>query len=195
MKSMLQDPFSLFDDWFAGAKKNGVFRPNAVALATAEKNGIPSMRMVLFKEVTNKKIIFYTNYNSKKAIQIDENPHVALLFYWDNLHRQIIIEGEAQKTDIETSENYFKTRPRESQLSAWASPQGQSIPNREFLIEKFHQEEKRFLSKDVPCPHFWGGYAITPCYFEFWEGREKRLHERLCFRLKDKNWKIEQLAP
>ena len=195
MIPMLQNPFTLLNDWLLQAKKKGVIRPEAVALATIGKDDRPSMRMILYKGVFEEKIFFYTNYTSRKARQIEENSKVSLLFYWDVLHRQIIIEGNAIKTDQLISENYFKTRPRDSQLSAWASPQGQTIPNREFLVERFNREEKRFLKKDIPCPPFWGGYAITPCYFEFWQGKEKRLHERLCFKLKDGHWIIEQLAP
>ncbi|MCY4524784.1 MAG: pyridoxamine 5'-phosphate oxidase [Halobacteriovoraceae bacterium] len=195
MISMLTDPFTLFDDWFSQAKKDGVIRPNAVALATSGKDGPPSLRMVLFKGLMNGKFLFYTNYKSRKANEIENNPQVSLLFYWDILHRQIIIEGGAEKIDSGISRDYFKTRPRDSQLSAWASPQGQSIESREFLLERFNEQERRFSNKEIPCPSFWGGYAVAPCYFEFWRGKEKRLHERLCFRLKENVWESEYLAP
>ena len=178
------------------AKETNLERPNAVALATADKRGIPSVRMLLYKGLKKGKFLIYTNYLGRKALEMDVNPNVALVFYWDGLHRQVRIEGLSEKIALKVSQEYFKTRPRGGQLAAWASPQDQPIPNREFLLQRFKEAEKRFEGKDdIPCPPFWGGYAITPLRFEFWEGRENRLHDRWLYKMERNRWKRERLAP
>ncbi|XP_029714160.2 pyridoxine/pyridoxamine 5'-phosphate oxidase [Aedes albopictus] len=207
----VKEPFSLFRKWFDEACNTPeIIEPNAMCLATATKGAIPSARFVLLKDITDQGFTFFTNYDSRKAHEIAENPNVALTFYWLPLRRSIRIEGSAEKISREESETYFHQRPRASQIGALASPQSQPIPSREFLDQK-EQSIKDELGPDgvVPLPN-WGGYLVRPRTVEFWQGQTNRLHDRIRFRqqLKDgekvdgevlhqgeSGWFYDRLAP
>lgn len=192
---ILKNPFDFFTKWINEAINAGVSEPNAMLLSTADENAIPSARVVLLKELTHKGFVFYTNYQSRKAKQISSNPNVALNFFWKELERQVRIEGFVEKVSAEVSDAYFNSRPLESKISAIISNQSQYIPNREY-IEKFWEDYYVNNSeKDINRPEYWGGYIVIPTYFEFWQGRDNRLHDRLSFLLKNNHWKIERLAP
>lgn len=193
--TVLTDPIKQFSVWMNEAIESNLLEPNAMILATASKKGIPSARTVLLKGFDEKGFVFYTNYKSSKARDLDENPNVALLFLWVELERQIRISGKVVQVSREVSENYFHSRPREHQLGAWASWQSKEIPNRKFLEQKYEEIRKRFENKEIPLPPFWGGYVIKPHRIEFWQGRESRLHDRICYALNDDKWKIERLSP
>jgi pyridoxamine-phosphate oxidase len=169
-----------------------------MVLATADAKGQPSARIVLLKELNDEGFIFFTNYGSRKAHDIDENQRVCLLFYWDFLERQIRIEGPIEKISKAESSIYFQTRPRGSQIGAWASPQSQVIPGRSHLDKLFKQAEDSFKSTDkIDCPDHWGGFIVKPVYFEYWQGRDNRLHDRLSY-VKEKDsglWNLSRLAP
>jgi pyridoxamine 5'-phosphate oxidase len=164
-------------------------------LSTADVNGNPSARIVLLKEIDDSGFVFYTNYGSRKGKDLKENPKAALTFFWDELLRQIRIEGRIEKISKETSKKYFSSRPRESQIGAWVSAQSSVIPNREILENKFDELEEKFGNEEIPLPHFWGGYRVIPNYFEFWQGRENRLHDRICYKKENDEWKIFRIAP
>lgn len=188
------DPFVQFSIWMDEILKLDVSEPNAMVLSTSGKGNIPSSRVVLLKEITNDGFIFFTNYESRKSKELNENPNAALLFYWKELGRQVRIIGSVGKISYEESEKYFKMRPYESRISAWASYQSSIIQSRKFLEEKVHEFELKFKD-EVPLPEFWGGYKLIPVSFEFWQGRENRLHDRIFYSKKNNNWKIERLAP
>jgi pyridoxamine 5'-phosphate oxidase len=164
-------------------------------LSTADVNGNPSARIVLLKEIDDSGFVFYTNYGSRKGKDLKENPKAALTFFWDELLRQIRIEGRIEKISKETSKKYFSSRPRESQIGAWVSAQSSVIPNREILENKFDELEEKFGNEEIPLPDFWGGYRVIPNYFEFWQGRENRLHDRICYKKENDEWKIFRIAP
>ncbi len=194
-----EDPFEQFAKWYAEAEQAPIAHPEAMALATSTPDGQPSVRMVLCKEFSKEKgFVFYTNYESDKAKILDNNPRAELLFYWMPLQRQVRIYGKVEKISREESEHYFKTRPRESQLSAWASPQSKEVPSREYLEEKRRQIAEEFRGKEVPCPPFWGGYRVLPEKFEFWQGREYRFHDRFRYSKRKgdgEGWEISRIAP
>ena len=181
----IRDPIQLFRDWFAAAEESGIRLPEAVALATATPAGRPSARMVLLKAADEEGFVFYTNYASRKARELHANPHAALVAYWDALERQVRIEGRVQVMDEEDSAKYFATRPRTSQIGAWASRQSAVLESRQVLIDRFAAAEERFRSTEVPLPRFWGGFRLVPERLEFWQGRPSRLHERRVF------WRVE----
>ena len=190
------DPIIQFGAWFNQAVEVNVLEPNAMTLATASKDAKPSARIVLLKDVTNEGFMFYTNYESRKGQQIEENNAVALCFNWLELHRQVRIEGTAYKLTPEVSEIYFQSRPKGSQIGAWASPQSKVIPSRETIENK--QAELTLQYQDsalLPLPPFWGGYNVVPESIEFWQGRPDRLHDRILYTRKEKDWIIERLAP
>ncbi|MEQ8906395.1 pyridoxamine 5'-phosphate oxidase [Ekhidna sp.] len=190
------NPFNQFEKWFTEAVASEILEPNAMVLSTVSKNGIPSQRTVLLKDANKEGYTFYTNYDSKKGREIERNPHVSLLFPWYDLERQIIITGKAQKVSKETSVNYFHSRPRESQLGAWASQQSNEIADRSILEEKLKMLEERFLNKEIPLPENWGGYLVIPESFEFWQGRASRLHDRIYYQDEmEGTWKISRLSP
>jgi pyridoxamine 5'-phosphate oxidase len=198
------NPFVQFETWFAEALKSEILEPNAMTLATATPDGKPSARIVLLKgvEFHNADIqaggfIFYTNYESKKGLEMKENPHVALCFNWLDLQRQIRIEGVVSKIADEISTEYFNSRPKSSRIGAMASPQSQVVPDRLFLENNFKKlTEKYENTEGVPRPHNWGGYIVKPTLIEFWQGRRSRLHDRICYTKTDEtHWKIERLAP
>jgi len=218
-RSLDADPFAQFETWFgqAAATKSGSWwrklgiamykcfqvalgaepiDPNAMTLATADKEGRPSARTVLLKAVDKRGFIFYTNYQSRKGCELAENPRGALVFYWPDLERQVCVSGDVTKLAREESERYFRSRPRGSRLAAWASNQSEVVPDRAELEEKWKQMAAKYPGEDVPLPPYWGGYVLTPTRIEFWQGRSNRLHDRFCYtRQADGHWIIEQLSP
>lgn len=190
------NPIEQFDFWLKDISKTKNPEINAMTLATVGKSGFPSIRVVLLKGIENGNFIFYTNYSSQKGIDIKANPKVALNFYWPELSRQVRIEGIVEKVAEVTSEKYFNSRPRGSQIGAWTSPQSAVLQSRKPLEERYKQMEEKFKGKEIPKPKQWGGYSVTPLSLEFWQGRENRLHDRLLYIPQpDKSWKIERLAP
>jgi len=194
-ESVSSNPIEQFTIWMNEAIESKLLEPNAMILATASKKGIPSARTVLLKGFDEKGFVFYTNYKSSKARDLDENPNAALLFLWAELERQIRISGKVVQVSREVSENYFHSRSREHQLGAWASWQSRVLENRNELEKRFEEMKKRFEDKEIPLPPFWGGYRVIPNRIEFWQGRESRLHDRICYTLIDGKWKIERLSP
>ena len=191
-----KDPFLQFEGWFKEAVQSAVNEPNAMNLATINPSGRPSSRIVLLKGLEERKFHFYSNYQSQKGKDLDFNPACALTFFWPELERQIRIEGVADRVSGEKSEAYFKTRPRGSQIGAWASPQSSLIDDRKLLDERVKQIEERFKGADpLPKPHQWGGYQVDPFIIEFWQGRPNRLHDRIQFTRIEGIWKIHRLAP
>jgi pyridoxamine 5'-phosphate oxidase len=194
--NVLKDPLKQFEKWFDEALASGITEPNAMHLATVNDQGKPSSRIVLLKGIDLNKFIFYTNYQSKKGRELDQNPACALTFFWPEIERQVRIEGTAERVDTTMSEQYFQSRPRGSQIGAWASPQSTIIKDREILDERAKQIEKRFEQEKVlPRPNQWGGYQIDPLQIEFWQGRPSRLHDRIQFTKVDGDWKMNRLAP
>jgi len=193
--SVNQNPFIQFDTWYKEHVASGASIPNSVSLGTSANDGKVSLRTVLLKEYGENGFIFFTNYTSKKGSQLTENPHVALLFYWPESGRQVRIEGVAEKITLQDSDSYFSTRPRESQLSAWASKQSSVVPGRHHLEEQHESFKKIFLNQNVDRPPYWGGFRIIPSWFEFWQNDERRLHDRLTYRKLNNAWVIERLAP
>jgi len=191
------NPIVQFEKWFKEAQVIDNAEPNAMTLATAGPNGQPSARIVLLKEVSDAGFVFYTSYDSPKAQDLETNPRCALTFYWSNLERQVRVEGRAHKVTREQSETYFRTRPRGSQLGAWASHQSRRIRGRDVLESKLAELEAQYsTAKEVPAPTFWGGYCVVPDSVEFWQGRPNRLHDRVRYRRKDEDvWVIERLSP
>lgn len=190
------DPFIQFGNWFNQAVEANIMEPNAMTLATCTKSGIPSARIVLLKDISNDGFVFYTNYESHKAKEIAENNSVALVFNWLELHRQVRIEGKATKLSVETSTQYFQTRPKGSQIGAWVSPQSSVIESREILEKKQAELLSKYKDQDVlPMPTFWGGYVVIPNRIEFWQGRPNRLHDRILYYKSDNGWKRSRLAP
>ncbi len=188
-------PLVLFEAWLKYAFSEGVTEPNAFTLATV-RDGIPSARVVLIKEITEQGIIFYSNYESAKAKDIEQNPIVAASFLWKEVERQVRIVGRANVIPEEKSLMYFQSRPKASQISAWASPQSEVVNSRDFLLEMRDKVEMRFANDDVlPLPPNWGGYEIVISSIEFWQGRPDRFHDRFKYSLQDGHWTIERLAP
>ncbi len=190
------DPFKQFEIWFQQAIEADLPEPNAMILSTASATGFPSARAVLLKYFDSSGFVFFTNYESKKAKQIAENPQVSLLFLWLDLQRQLQILGRAVPISTAASLKYFTTRPRGSQLGAWCSAQSQVISSRQILEMKFEEIKRKFQNHEIPLPSFWGGYLVTPQSFEFWQGRPHRLHDRFLYSCQDDgSWQIDRLAP
>lgn len=189
-----KDPFKQFEKWFNEVLKSGFLEPNAMTLATADKYGKPSCRIVLLKGFDDKGFTFFSNYKSKKGKEIDSNTYASLLFYWDKLERQVRIEGRAEKLTREESDKYFQTRPYKSRVGAWASKQSSVIESRTVIVKEFLRYVVKFRNH-VPLPQDWGGYRIIPESFEFWQGRPNRLHDRVRYSKIKNGWKIERLAP
>jgi pyridoxamine 5'-phosphate oxidase len=192
-----RDPLELFDEWFRTAEQAVPHLPEAVCLATATPDGRPSARMVLLRGFDARGFVFYTNYESRKAGEIEANPNGALLFHWGTLERQVRVEGPLARATREESEAYFATRDRGSQLGAWASRQSQEMAERAQLDERHAAFSERFEGKAVPLPDFWGGYRLTPFSIEFWQGRPSRLHDRLRFTRETPSapWRVQRLFP
>ena len=196
ISNVLPEPLKQFEKWFDEAVLAGITEPNAMNLATVNEQGKPSGRIVLLKGIDKNKLLFYTNYQSKKGIELEKNPACALTFFWAEIERQVRIEGVAERVEIKTSEEYFQSRPRGSQIGAWASPQSSIIKDRAILEERANQIEKKFEHvKALPRPHQWGGYQVDPLLFEFWQGRASRLHDRIQYVKADGSWNIHRLAP
>lgn len=189
------DPLPLFERWFQAAMAAEMREPSAMTLATADARGRPSARVVLLKGYSPQGFDFYTNYNSHKGHDLAENPHAALVMWWDKLERQIRIEGRVERLDARVSDDYFATRPRGGQLGAAASHQSQPIADRQALEEQMQAAEERFTDRDVERPDEWGGYRLVPDRIEFWQGRRSRLHDRLLYRREGKVWTIQRLQP
>lgn len=191
-----RDPLKLFQRWLDEASATGMHLPEATTLATSTPDGKPSARLVLLKQADERGLIFFTNYQSRKARELDANPAAALVFYWPQLERQVRVEGEVERTSADESEAYFRTRPRDSQIGAAASPQSEVIASREALQKKVDELEKLYEGRDVDRPAHWGGYRLLPERIEFWKGRHGRLHDRISYeRQADGSWTIRRLAP
>ncbi len=195
-KDLDKDPLKQFELWFNQAIEAGLREPNAFSLATTGKDMLPGIRTVLLKLFDEKGFIFFSNYKSKKAKDIEENPHAAALFPWLDLDRQVTIEGNIEKISSKASLKYFLSRPKGSQIGAWVSHQSEVITSKALLKAKFNEMKNKFLKGGIPFPDFWGGYIIKPQRIEFWQAGENRLHDRFLYTLQeDKTWKIERLAP
>jgi pyridoxamine 5'-phosphate oxidase len=193
--SVLRDPLAQFKYWFDEALQVEQPDPDAMTLSTATADGHTSSRIVLLRGLDEGGFLFYTNYQSRKSREIMSNPRVALTFYWFSLNRQVRVEGVVEKVTRRESEEYFQTRPRGSQLGAWASPQSEEISGRQALDQVLEEMELRFKGQPIPCPPFWGGFRVKPIMIEFWQGRESRLHDRILYTLSDQKWRITRLAP
>ena len=193
--SVDKNPFIQFTKWYETILNSKLNEPTAMMLSTADVNGNSSARIVLLKEIDDTGFVFYTNYGSRKGKDLKENPKAALNFFWDEPQRQIRIEGRIEKISKETSKKYFSSRPRESRIGAWVSAQSSVIPNREYLENKFDELKEKFGNEEIPLPDYWGGYKVIPNYFEFWQGRENRFHDRICYKKENEEWKIFRLAP
>jgi len=189
------NPITQFRYWLNDAMKEGIPDPTAMILATADKQGRPSSRVVLLKEVDAEGFTFFTNYESKKGLQLQENPFASLLFFWPSMERQVRIEGSVSRTSRKKSDDYFLSRPEGSKIGAWASPQSRRIPNREYLEHLENDYRTLFRSKPAERPEHWGGFTLSPVSLEFWQGRENRLHDRFEYSLNGNMWEIYRLAP
>jgi pyridoxamine 5'-phosphate oxidase len=193
-KEVDASPFIQFERWFKQAVEAKVIEPNAMMLATCGSDGKPSARVLLLRNFNENGFVFYTNYHSRKGVQSQENGFAAMSFFWPELERQVRIEGGLVKQSPEESDAYFASRPRQSKIGAWVSPQSHVIANRKQLDDKFEQMEKEF-GEEVPRPPHWGGFVLQPVSIEFWQGRSGRLHDRILYTKEEKGWRIERLAP
>lgn len=189
------NPINQFQQWWNEAIKSNIEEPNAMTLATSTSKGKPSARIVLLKGLNNEGFIFFTNYESKKGLELEENPNAALIFFWKELERQVRIEGTVKKISEKESDEYFIIRPELSRIGAWSSPQSKVIKNREVLEEMFKKYTLQFSDGVIIRPPHWGGYIVKPEVIEFWQGRRNRLHDRLQYTLSNDKWIIERLAP
>ncbi len=194
-KTIDRDPIKQFQLWFEDAVAAKLPLPEAMTLATATPDGRPSARMVLLKQVDHDGFVFFTNYRSAKAEQLDANPYAALVFYWSLLDRQVRVEGRVVKTSAQESREYFSTRPRESQIGAWASAQSQVISGRDVLEQRKQELEGLYGDREIDCPEHWGGYRLQPERIEFWKSRIGRLHDRIRYERNGVGWTITRLAP
>ena len=190
-----RDPLAQFRRWFADAQRAEIREPNAMTLATASADGQPSARIVLLKSADERGFGFFTDYRSRKAMELETNTRAALLFAWLELERQVRIEGTVARMPEHEADQYFQSRPLGSRYGAWASVQSQVIPDRDWLAAQVRDMEERYADGNVPLPPHWGGYILTPALFEFWQGRPSRLHDRVQYRQTDGMWQIERLAP
>ena len=189
------DPLELFEGWMRAALQADLILPNAGALATADSEGRPSARMVLLKGLDARGFVFYSNYESRKGLELSVNPRAALVFHWAELERQVRVTGPAERVPRAESEEYWRSRPRASQVSAWASRQSEVVADRAALKEAVHHIEQRYGDGEIPLPPAWGGYVLVPDEIEFWQGRLNRLHDRLRYMRVDAGWKLERLSP
>lgn len=189
------NPVSQFGNWFEQAKDTDIPDPNAMVLATVGPEGQPSQRTVLLKYYDQKGFVFFTNKESRKAHEMEENPRVNLHFVWLDLERQISIAGRVEAISAVESARYFMSRPRDSQIAAWVSNQSSRISSRSILMEKFQEMKRKFSQGDVPLPSFWGGYRVVPGTVEFWQGRANRLHDRFIYVREQEGWTVQRLAP
>ena len=190
------DPLGQFHQWFEQALKSELLEPSAMTLATADRAGRPSARIVLLKAADERGFTFFTNYESRKGAELAENPHAALVLYWAELEREILIAGAVTKVSREESEQYFALRPRGSQLGAWVSRQSSVVPDRAFLEARLAEQQARFADRTVEIPPYWGGYLLAPVRIEFWQGRPNRLHDRFQYtKQPDGSWHLDRLSP
>lgn len=189
------DPVRQFERWFADAVSARVPEPNAMTLSTATRDGVPSGRIVLLKGVDANGFVFFTDYRSRKGVELGENPLAALTFLWKEIERQVRITGSVSRVSTQESEDYFRTRPPGSRLGAWASRQSSVIASREELEAQLEEVAQRFPNGDVPLPPHWGGFRVMPDEIELWQGRQSRLHDRLLYRRRDNGWEISRLSP
>lgn len=194
-ETLLSSPFDQFERWFQQAIDAEVIEPNAMILATVAPDGSPMTRTVLLKYFDRQGLVFFTNYNSRKAQHIQHNPQVSLLFPWFTLERQVQVTGTAAKISTAESFRYFLSRPRTSQLGAWCSQQSAVITSRSVLLKQFEAMKHKFKDREIPLPDAWGGYRVVPDSFEFWQGRPYRLHDRFLYHLEPAGWAIQRLAP
>ncbi len=195
-EDLQDDPIAQFKTWLSQAVESGIGDPTAMVVSTVSAEGRPSQRIVLLKHVDDDGFIFYTNYGSRKAKEIEGNNKVSLLFPWNKLDRQVKVGGTAEKISVAESAKYFMSRPRDSQLAAWASKQSRKITSREFLLTQLADIKEKFAAGEVPLPDFWGGIRVRPHEVEFWQGGEHRIHDRFEYCLQnDGSWEISQLAP
>lgn len=193
--SLHPDPFSQFNEWLKDAIQEGEPEPSAMVLSTVDQKGNPDSRIVLLKELSAEGLVFFTNYNSRKGKQISVNQNVSAIFFWSKTERQVRVRGKAEKIPDEISDGYFKSRPKESKLGAWASPQSKIIESRKILEENYTLYEQYFQDQEIQKPPHWGGFVIRPVNFEFWQGRLNRLHDRFEFCLSGNEWVVHRLAP
>jgi pyridoxamine 5'-phosphate oxidase len=191
-----ENPFVQFEGWFRYACETVPMDPNAVSISTVDSQNRPSSRTVLLKYFDENGFVFFTNFESKKAAHIENNPNVALLFFWSDAARQVKIRGRAERISAKETLKYFMSRPRGSQIGAWVSAQSSVITSRSLLENKFQEMKKKFSNKEIPLPSFWGGYRVVPEEVEFWQGRRNRLHDRFQYtKQEDGSWAIERLSP
>lgn len=193
--SVPSNPFQLFEGWFTDVLTSGTEDPTAVVLATADKEGKPSARMVLLKGLDKRGYIFYSHYQSRKGRELEQNPNASLLFFWKEFQRQVRVEGRVERLSLEESDQYFRQRPFENRVSAAISPQSQVIQGRPWLEYQVKQCKDKYADGNIPRPAEWGGYLLTPSRFEFWQGRKDRLHDRLMYTLTGNAWQLQRLAP
>lgn len=192
---LAHSPFDQFRIWFEEAIAAGIVEPNAMALATASQQGHPSCRMVLMKNFDANGLVFFTNYQSRKAIELQSQKYASTCFFWKELERQVLVEGTVEKASTQESQNYFESRSRNKRLSALTSQQDSVISSRKVLEEEFTRLEKKYNDQDIPLPDNWGGFRLTPSRFEFWQGRPDRLHDRFQYKLENGKWNIVRLSP
>ena len=190
-----KNPIELFQVWFEAAQKSGLLLPEAMSLATATPDGVPSVRMVLLKDADHRGFTFYTNYGSRKASEIDENPVAALCFHWPILQCQIRISGRVSRVTQAESSDYFQTRSRPSRIGAWASKQSEILEDRAVLESRYSEIDERYANEEIPRPPFWSGYRLEPDHFEFWDKRPFRLHDRTAYTLAKDRWVVTKLHP
>ena len=195
IEKLENNPINQFKLWFNDAKSNKIIEPNAMVLSTISKENTINSRTVLLKDIYKNGFVFYSNYNSRKGKDINNNNNVSAVFLWKKIERQIIIKGYISKISVEDSEKYFNSRPRKSRIAAWASKQSSKLKNSKDLIDSFNFYDKKFKEDKIPLPDFWGGYLIEPYSVEFWQGRSSRMHDRIIYKKIKKKWDISKLYP